>query len=178
MPSHTKPGRGLAFIERLLYDDPDLDLAPAPLARALTPEITMDEGDRIYMTEILTQIRVVKERLAENEKEHALWAGRVAIAEKAGKLDLAEAARERADHLREQLTEDEKVLMELEVRKGALKNEIRAAGVDDGSVARANKMIDSLKETPWAPQDARLDRIEKEATADDALAALKKKMGF
>jgi len=137
----------------------------------------MDEGDRIYMTELLAQMRLIKERIEEAEKDCALWTSRVAVAEKAGKADLAAAAAERAEMVRETITADEKALMELEVRKSALKNEIRAAGVGDGSVARANKMVESLKDTPWAPQDARLDRLTKEATADDALAALKKKMG-
>ncbi len=137
----------------------------------------MEEGDRLYMTELLAQIRLVKERMEEARQEYGVWRERAQLAKERGREELVEAAREEGRRCKERFLADERVLMELEVQRDTAKQEIRASRVDDGTVERTQQLVDSLKDTPWNPQDARLDRLTKEAAADDALAALKAKLG-
>ena len=140
----------------------------------------MNEGDHILMTELIAQRKEYTAKMAAAEKEMGLWIERMKLAQDAGKPQLFEAARERARRHREDVRAAESVLMDLDVQMSKLKREVRSGKTSEGarSVARAQAMLKSLEGTPMDPRDAKFEKLEKKAAADDALAALKDKMGL
>ena len=134
----------------------------------------MNEGDKIYMTELLAQLKEAQRDKAEAEKEVTVWTERAKLAEKAGKRDLYAAAMERVDRYAESLRDAESRIMDLEVKKSVFKREAKQP--DTSATQRANKLLADIADKPWAPTGSELDKLSREASADDALAALKKKM--
>ena len=140
----------------------------------------MNEGDLILMSELIKQLKDAQNDKAEAEKNLGVWLERMKLAQDAGKPQLFEAARERARRVRDDLRSAESRIMDLEVQKKSLKNEVKAGRVNVGNatVARTQRLVESLKGTPMDPSEARWDRMEKEGDAADALEALKNKMGI
>ncbi len=140
----------------------------------------MNAGDHALMAELLAQLKMAQEKKDKAEAELGLWLERMKLAQDAGKHDLFEAARERARRVREDLRDAESVIMDMEVQKKALKRDARMGKVAQSAavVARNQALVKSLEGTPMDPRDAKFERMEKEAAADDALEALKKKMGL
>lgn len=138
----------------------------------------MNDGDRILMTELLAQHKLARDEKAAAESEMETWVDRMGLAQKAGKEDLFNAARERARACRDKVRHLESVLMELEVERDNLKREIRDGRRADPAIARTQQLLKSLEGTPMDPQAATLERMTKEANADVALDALKDKMGL
>jgi hypothetical protein len=138
----------------------------------------MNEGDRILLTELLAQHKLAREEMAAAETEMATWLDRMGLAQKAGKGDLLEAAKERARRCRDKVRHLESVLMDLEVERDNLKREIKAGRRADPAIARTQALLQSLEGTPMDPREAMFDRMSKEANADTALDALKGKMGL
>jgi len=140
----------------------------------------MNEGDLILMSELIKQLRDAQEEKSEAEKNLELWMNRMKLARDASKPELFDAARERARRVRDELLAVESRIMDLEVQKKMLKDEVKAgrANAGNATVARTRKLVESLKGTPMDPTEARWERMEKEGDAQDALAALKNKMGI
>ncbi len=139
----------------------------------------MNEGDRILMTELIVQLKQALAEKAEAEQQIGVWLERMKLAQDAGKPELFEAARERARRVRDELRAVESRIMDLEVQKESLRGEVKASRTNEGSavVARTRNLLKSLEGTPMDPTEARFERMEKEADAEDALAALKRRMG-
>ena len=138
----------------------------------------MNEGDLILMSELIKQLKDAQNDKEEAEKDLGLWLERMKLAQNAGKPQLFEAARERARRVRDDLRAAESRIMDLEVQKTTLKKEVKAGrlNVGNATVARTQRLVESLKGTPMDPSEARWDRMEKEGNAHDALQALKDKM--
>lgn len=134
----------------------------------------MNSGDRIYMAELLTQLKLAHTKKAEAEKDLDLWTDRMKLARERGAEDLYHAAHDRASRAEEALRRAEATIMEIEVQRDAFKREVREAV--NPRVARSQQLVASLKGTDLDPDQARMERLSKESAADDALAALKRKM--
>jgi phage shock protein A len=138
----------------------------------------MNDGDRIYMTELLAQLKMVGDQKAEGEAEMDKWVGRMGLAQRAGDNALFEAARERARRCREEVRRLESTIMQLEVERDNLKREVRENRRADPAIARTQALLKSLEGTAMDPKEAMFDRMAKESSAEDALDALKGKMGL
>ena len=138
----------------------------------------MNDGDRIYMTELLAQLRLVNDQLAEAQTETDKWLDRMGLAQRAGDNALFEAAKQRARAARDKVRHYESVVMELEVERDNLKREVRENRRSDPAVARTQALLKSLEGTPMDPTEATFDRMAKETRADSDLEALKQKMGL
>ena len=134
----------------------------------------MNSADRIYLTEIMAQLKIARDQKSEAAKELALWTDRMELARSKGARSLYDAAQERASRAQEVVRRAESTIMELEVEKSSFKGQTRVG--DPAAVAQAQRMVQSLKGTDLDPAHAMLDRLSKESDADDALAALKAKM--
>ena len=136
----------------------------------------MQTADRVYLTEIMAQIKIAEDDRDAAQKEVTLWTNRMALARAKNARDLYEAARARAEIAQDSLRSAESAIMELEVEKSSFKNNVRVG--DPADVAQAQHLVASLKGTDLDPEQAQLSRMAKEADADDELAALKASMGI
>ena len=138
----------------------------------------MNDGDRILMMELLAQLKLARDEKAAAQAEMETWVDRMALAQKAGKTDLLDAAKERAQRCRDKVRSLESVLMDLEVERDNLKLEIKEGRRADPAIARTQALLKSLEGTAMDPRDAKFDRLTRDANADAALDALKDKMGI
>jgi hypothetical protein len=139
-----------------------------------------NEGDLVLLGELIRQLKDAQNDKSKAEEEIGLWLERMKLAKDAGKLDLFDAAKERARRVRDELRAAESRIMDLEVQKKILKREVKSGrlGVGNATVARTHRLVESLKGTPMDPSEAKWDRLEKEGGAEDELTALKRKMGL
>jgi phage shock protein A len=135
----------------------------------------MNEGDRILMTELLAQLKQAEQDRDQAQKDMDTWIARMELAKKARDRDLWEGARARALDAEEKRRQAESVIMELEVQRDDLRRKARAPQADPG-LAHANHLLEQFKELGVDPNEEKFQRMEKQAQADDALSALKRKM--
>jgi hypothetical protein len=135
----------------------------------------MNEGDRILMTEIMAQLKVATGDRDKAQEQMNLWIKRMDLAKQARDRDLWEAARQKAVEAEDKKRDAEKVIMELEVERDNLRRKARAPKADPG-LAHANHLMEQFKALGVDPEDAKFEKLEKEAGAQDALEALKRRM--
>jgi predicted nucleic acid-binding Zn-ribbon protein len=140
------------------------------------------EGARDYALAWATTLKQYEKEIALLDQDIATWRNRITLAESQSRPDLAEGARGR--------------LAEIETRRGALESERAAVAADlvrvkeripylharersidpDRLLAELQLMTGSLLEPDKASTEEDLAETEKQAGADEALAALKRKM--
>lgn len=135
----------------------------------------MNEGDHILMTEIMAQLKAAEGDRDKAHEEMNLWIKRMELAKQARDRDLWEAARQKAVEAEEKKTSAEKVVMELEVERDTLRRKARAPKADPG-LAHAQHLMEQFKALGVDPEDAKFEKLSKEAGAQDALEALKRRM--
>mgnify|MGYP007063715969 CR=1 FL=1 len=138
----------------------------------------MNDGDRIYMTELLAQLKMVNDQQMEAKTEINKWIDRMGLAQKSGNTDLFEAARQRAKVARDKARHYESVIMELEVERDNLKREVRENRRSDPAIARTQALLKSLEGTVMDPTEATFDRLARQSKATSDLDELKQKMGM
>lgn len=135
----------------------------------------MNPGDRIYMTELIAQLKMAEDKRDEAHKEMNVWIRRMDVAKQARDRGLWEAAREKALECEERMKGHESVIMELEVQRDNFKREVRE-NRSDPAAGRAAQIMENFKALGVDPDAQVLDEFAKDAEADAELAALKARM--
>lgn len=134
----------------------------------------MNDGDRHYLTELMTQLKLAERDKVKATEELALWTGRAELAREAGDEGLAAAAMERAERVAADLRDAEGRIMALEVDKSVLKHAAKPPST--AATKQAEHLLNEIADKPWSPRDAEVDRVSRETAADGDLEALKRKM--
>lgn len=136
----------------------------------------INEGDRAVMAALLIEEKQARERIARAEELIARWQPRIALAEQRGRSDLALEARRQ---LEEALREREAAQHEVEriaQEKAMLRHEVNRPAGNAAGEAHAEVLLESFREIGVDPEAVELKELERENTAEDALAALKARM--
>jgi chromosome segregation ATPase len=118
------------------------------------------------------------------QKEADMWDSRVKLAEGRGLAELAEGARGQAAQIRAKISEIETAKAELERDASRIKEALpsikaRQRSIDpDQLQAELSMMTGEALEPEKAKLERDLDALSKNESADDPLAALKRKMGL
>ena len=141
------------------------------------------EGAREYLLAYTTTLKQYDKDIEVIDQDLTLWKGRVGLAEGKGETALAEAAKARIAELeaRRQGLADERAgiagdVVRIKERLPYLK--ARERSVDpDRLLAELQMMTGALLEPEKAATDREIEATEKDSTANNALAELKRKMG-
>ncbi len=140
------------------------------------------EDARAYALEFMTALKTLERDLAAVGDEVALWAKRIELAASKGALELEAAARAKLDELaaKKALLEGERA--ELAGKVARIREKLPMAGASERSVD-ADLLLAQLRMATGqdpddrdAPDSGKLERDLSALGADDALAALKRKL--
>ena len=142
------------------------------------------EGAREYLLAYMTSAKRYEQDMAAAQAEIGLWRGRITLAEKAGKPELAEAAKKRAEELEAKKAgldgERQGLLAEtrrLRERLPYLK--ARERSIDpDRLLAELNLMTGNIlgDESGTPAPEAEIAKLEANSSIDAALEELKRKL--
>lgn len=131
-----------------------------------------------------TDIKRHEKDIESLRQESELWNSRVSLAEGKGLADLAAAAREQLDRLQQKIAEIDASKAELARDVLRLKEALPGLKAKERSIdpdrllAELSMMTGEALEPEKAAAERELDALGKTKPADDALAALKRKMGL
>ena len=142
------------------------------------------EGAREYLLAYMTSAKRYEQDIAALEAEVGLWRGRITLAEKAGKPELAEAANKRAEELEAKRASLEEERQELLGQTRRLRERLpylkaRERSVDpDRLLAELDLMTGNIlgAEPESKNTEAEIAKVEAQSSVDAALAELKRKL--
>ncbi len=140
------------------------------------------EGARDYLLAYLTSAKRYEQDIKTAQAELKVWTDRVALAEKAGKTELVGPAQKRAADIADKLKklEDERASILSETRR--IRDRLPMLKASKRSIdperlcAELDLLSGKILDTDADKAAAELAKLEKDKAADDALAALKKKL--
>ena len=137
--------------------------------------MTIDAADHAEMMGLVVQQKQAEERLQKAQDELAKWRPRVELARKKGAFDLAQEAAARVADAEREAAAAQLEIEHIANQKSALRFQSK---LDDGTApANTEVLLESFRSLGINPDDGAIDRVAKEQTSEDLLAALKAKMG-
>jgi len=142
------------------------------------------EGAKEYLLAYMTSAKRYEQDIAGLDAEIGLWRGRITLAEKAGKTDLAEAAQKRAEELEAKRASLDAERQELLAQTRRLRERLpylkaRERSVDpDRLLAELDLMTGNIlgAESESKNTEAEIAKVEAQSSIDAALAELKRKL--
>lgn len=139
-------------------------------------EVFTPEGNLALMTELVAQANEFKRKIAQAEKDVALWTRRLELARSQNDPALWEATEEELKKHKRALLEAQMELSVLEDKKANLKFQHRAPSAEQKfRTAQAQYLVNQFREMGIDPDGARLEKEFRIAAAEDELAALKQR---
>jgi phage shock protein A len=145
-------------------------------------------ADRDYLLRHIASLKLSEKDLASTQNDIRKWESRVELARKAGKPDLEAAALQQLEGLR---TKEGRLLTEVDELKatvGQIKAGLPHAAASERSVdpdlleqefrIQLGEDLSSPEDASSSATKAQFAKLEQSTAADDALTALKRKMGL
>ncbi|MDR2419084.1 MAG: chromosome partitioning protein [Treponema sp.] len=137
---------------------------------------------KTYIAQYLTTLKLTEKKLAECTAEEAKWCARVALARSKGVEDLVREAEKQAERATEQKNSLSAEIMELKSQIETMRKQLPGLAARERSVDPDLLEQELLMATGYSPgdeelaaTDRRLKELERNATLDAELAALKTK---
>ena len=131
--------------------------------------------DHAVLAHWLQQERAARKEMDEALEQARMWLERARQAQQAGRTELALQARERGLQAREAHRNAEIRLQEAQVQQDAARRELRTPGGD--AQLRADQIKANFEALGIDMEAAAFDGLEEQASANEALAALRRRMG-
>lgn len=132
---------------------------------------------REYILEIAKALAETRRQRDAKRAERDKWKDRLSLADKAGKTDLAEAARQQEERLNQELAPLERETRELEGQIRQWKKDLKAADKAPRFSVDAAQVLAGMEELTGPSEFTALEREARENQANADLAALKREMG-